>query len=209
MRRWVILCCIGLLSVLLLAGFLGGLAVPSRAHAAAGSGARDVAANTSVNALVPITRSWTIEPGGAPWWLRDVGVVLEFDPGATGVVTVAMSPATPQNPPPGGAISRSWWISTTSPAYEVTATFIYSDVVRDIVLALDKSGSMEFDTLCYGCWTLGGNTYSRYVTENPTPGVDNLPCHGGTCYPLPWDGPANGTPERCGATMAYQDDGCD
>ncbi len=208
MRRWVILCSIGLLSVLLLAGFLGGIAVPSRARAAAGSEARDVVASTSANALVPITRSQTIEPD-TPMWLRDVGVVLEFGPGATGVVTAAMSPATPQNPPPGGAISRSWWITTTSPAYEVDATFIYTDVVRDIVLAFDKSGSMEFDTLCYGCWDDGGNEYSRYVIQDPVPGVDNLPCHGGICYPLPWDGPANGAPEHCGPTEVYQDDGYD
>ncbi len=198
MRRWVILCSIGLLSVLLLAGFLGELAVPSRAHAAAGSGARDVAANTSVNALVPITRSWTIEPGGAPWWLRDVGVVLEFDPGATGVVTVAMSPATPQDPPLGGAVSRSWWITTTSSAYEVTTTFIYSDVVRDIALLLDSSGSMEFDTLCYGCWEKDADDY-----------VFQAPCRDGICHPLPWDGPANGTPERCESLEVYQDDGYD
>ncbi len=80
----------------------------------------------------------------------------------------------------------------------------------DIALAFDRSGSMEFDTLCYGCWDDDGNPYSRYVTEDPEPGVDNLPCHGGACFPLPWDGPANGTPEHCEpTTSAYQDDGHD
>ena len=51
----------------------------------------------------------------------------------------------------------------------------------DVVLIFDKSGSMEFDTLCYGCWT-----------DN---GTDAYPA--GNRYPLPWGGPANGTPFHC------------
>ena len=157
MHRWAILGSLVLVSVLLLAAFLGVLAAPSRAHVVPldtdlGK-ARDTVASTNANTTMPITQSEIIQPG-VPMWLRDVGVVLEFAPDVTGVVTVALSPTTLQNPPPGGAIPRSWWITTTSPSYEVSATFIYSDVVRDIVVALDKSGSMEYDTLCYGCWEI-------------------------------------------------------
>ena len=52
----------------------------------------------------------------------------------------------------------------------------------DIVLVFDKSGSMEFDTLCYGCWEPNGDL-----------------------HPLPWDGPADGDPEHCDPIAAYND----
>ncbi len=52
----------------------------------------------------------------------------------------------------------------------------------DIVLVFDKSGSMEFDTLCYGCWESNGDL-----------------------HPLPWNGPADGDPEHCDPTSAYSD----
>ncbi len=51
----------------------------------------------------------------------------------------------------------------------------------DIVLVFDKSGSMEFDTLCYGCWTPGKNK------EYPD----------GERWPLRWDGPPDGLPYHC------------
>ena len=62
----------------------------------------------------------------------------------------------------------------------------------DVVIVFDRSGSMEFDTLCYGCW-------------NET--ADEYP--GGDIYPLTWDGPANGTPQRCETTQRYRYDNRD
>lgn len=51
----------------------------------------------------------------------------------------------------------------------------------DVALVFDVSGSMEFDTLCYGCWTpVTGQIYPE-----------------GTRWPLPWGGTANGTPTHC------------
>lgn len=63
----------------------------------------------------------------------------------------------------------------------------------DIAIVFDRSGSMEFDTLCYGCW-------------EPATGV---PYPGGVLYPLRWDGPADGPPAHCGATQRYQYGGYD
>ncbi len=57
----------------------------------------------------------------------------------------------------------------------------------DVVLVFDKSGSMEFDTLCYGCWT---DTSSQEYPE-------------GSLHPLPWNGPANGPPYACSGTGSY------
>jgi hypothetical protein len=51
----------------------------------------------------------------------------------------------------------------------------------DVALIFDKSGSMEFDTLCYGCWT-------------PKSGVAYPD---GDLWPLPWGGPPNGLPTHC------------
>lgn len=57
----------------------------------------------------------------------------------------------------------------------------------DIVIVFDNSGSMEFDTLCYGCWAKNAS----------------LPYPGGNLYPLPWRGDANGPPQHCGATQEF------
>ncbi|HOT91698.1 MAG TPA: VWA domain-containing protein [Anaerolineae bacterium] len=51
----------------------------------------------------------------------------------------------------------------------------------DVVLVYDNSGSMEFDTLCYGCWS-------------PRTGVAYPD---GNRWPLPWNGPASGPPAHC------------
>ncbi len=51
----------------------------------------------------------------------------------------------------------------------------------DIMLAFDESGSMEFFTLCHGCWTpRDGELYPA-----------------GDRWPLPWWGPADGPPIQC------------
>jgi len=63
----------------------------------------------------------------------------------------------------------------------------------DIVIVFDRSGSMEFDTLCYGCW-------------EPSAGV---PYPGGNIFPLPWNGDADGPPQHCGPTHAYRYSGED
>jgi hypothetical protein len=62
----------------------------------------------------------------------------------------------------------------------------------DVVIVFDKSGSMEFDTLCYGCWVGDGGDYPS-----------------GDLYPLPWEGAANGTPQHCSAGQRYTSDGHD
>ena len=62
----------------------------------------------------------------------------------------------------------------------------------DVAIVFDKSGSMEFDTLCYGCWGSSGDDYPD-----------------GNLYPLVWDGAANGTPDHCGPTQRYQNNGED
>jgi len=51
----------------------------------------------------------------------------------------------------------------------------------DVVLVFDKSGSMEFDTLCYGCWT------PKSGAEYPEGGR----------WQLRWDGPPYGPPAHC------------
>jgi hypothetical protein len=60
----------------------------------------------------------------------------------------------------------------------------------DVTLVFDVSGSMEFDTLCYGCWTpISGQIYPD-----------------GARWPLPWNGPAEGTPAHCsgsGSALTY------
>ncbi len=57
----------------------------------------------------------------------------------------------------------------------------------DVVLVFDRSGSMEFDTLCYGCWQK----------------QSGIPYPGGQIFPLPWNGPANGSPAHCGSTQEF------
>ncbi|MCP4540993.1 MAG: VWA domain-containing protein [Chloroflexi bacterium] len=67
----------------------------------------------------------------------------------------------------------------------------------DVVIIFDRSGSMEFNTICYGCW------------EKET-GVDYPD---GNFYPLPWDGPADwdpgdpNPPERCEQPSEYVSSG--
>jgi len=51
----------------------------------------------------------------------------------------------------------------------------------DVVLVFDKSGSMEFDTLCYGCWIPEAN--KEYPDGKPVP--------------LRWDGAPDGSPYHC------------
>lgn len=57
----------------------------------------------------------------------------------------------------------------------------------DTVLVFDRSGSMEFDTLCYGCWQKNSG----------------VPYPGGLIYPLRWSGPPNGPPVHCGTTQEF------
>lgn len=60
----------------------------------------------------------------------------------------------------------------------------------DIVLVFDNSGSMEFDTICYGCWGK----------------ANDLAYPQGTTYPLPWDSDRNGQPDHCegNAPLTYE-----
>ena len=74
----------------------------------------------------------------------------------------------------------------------------------DIVLVFDKSGSMEFNTLCYGCWE------EQSGVQYPS----------GELHPLPWRGaadwdeedgilPSDNPPEHCGSTQRYEYSGHD
>lgn len=57
----------------------------------------------------------------------------------------------------------------------------------DVVLIYDTSGSMEFDTLCYGCWSpKSGEAYPE-----------------GDRWRLPWNGPPTGPPEHCSGSTPY------
>jgi len=139
----------------------------------------------------PVTAASVITPG-MPLALGDTDVTLTFAPGASGTVTATLVPTTPVNPPRYGAIERSWFITTTAENYSATATFGYDwNYPNDVVLAIDTSGSMEFDTLCYGCWTVSN------TLEYPE----------GNRWPLPWNGPADGPPEHCAGSAPYQDNG--
>ncbi len=62
----------------------------------------------------------------------------------------------------------------------------------DVVLVFDKSGSMEFDTRCYGCWT------SESDKEYPD----------GTYWFLPWDDDdGDGVPTHCEGSDPYEEGG--
>ncbi len=73
----------------------------------------------------------------------------------------------------------SLWVSASATAENINNL--------DIVIVFDRSGSMEFDTLCYGCWQA----------------QSGVPYPGGLIYPLPWNGPPNGPPAHCGATQEF------
>ncbi|MBN2004607.1 MAG: VWA domain-containing protein [Anaerolineae bacterium] len=135
----------------------------------------------------PVTASAAIAPE-TPLAMGDTGVTLTFAAGAAGAVTVTLVPTMPIAPPPGATLNSSWLVTTTAEDYAVTATFAYSQIVPvDVVVAVDTSGSMEFDTLCYGCWT-------------PT---STLEYPEGNLHPLPWNGPTDGPPLHCGMTATW------
>ena len=133
--------------------------------------------------------------------MGDTDVILEFAPGASGMVTVTTVPTTPVNPPVYGAIPMNWHITTTATSYEVTATFVYSRAARDadIALVFDKSGSMEYETLCYGCWDPWGTD---------VPGSSENDCNDpdGCLHPLKWSqDSATATANHCRTGNTYSD----
>lgn len=75
----------------------------------------------------------------------------------------------------------------------------------DIMLAFDVSGSMEFFTLCYGCWTPYSHTlYGPCDHYDPNSNLcytfdpeENDYRPSGNIWPLPWDGPPDGPPQHC------------
>ncbi len=76
---------------------------------------------------------------------------------------------------------RQFPVEATAEAENITSL--------DIALVYDRSGSMEFDTLCYGCWErqgLGGCT-------NPD----------GCIYPLQWSGVSTMTAAHCATSTTY------
>ncbi|MFQ5614123.1 MAG: TadE/TadG family type IV pilus assembly protein, partial [Anaerolineae bacterium] len=57
----------------------------------------------------------------------------------------------------------------------VTDNAIAQNVTNlDVAVVFDRSGSMEFDTICYNCWTPGGGSGSEYPNT-------------GTFSPIPFD----------------------
>ncbi len=73
----------------------------------------------------------------------------------------------------------SLWVSASATAENINNL--------DIVIVFDRSGSMEFDTICYGCWQA----------------QSGVPYPGGLIFPLPWNGPPNGPPAHCGTTQEF------
>ena len=58
----------------------------------------------------------------------------------------------------------------------------------DTVIVYDKSGSMEYDTLCYGCWEQSADQYpSGYI------------------YPLPWSGYTMDSADHCASACGEDD----
>ena len=102
---------------------------------------------------------------------HDVGTYdIYFDD--TNVITVPVDST--------GAISYSWTIppETAPGSYEIkstvsglTDTVVASNTIvvehlkRDIVFVMDRSGSTEFDPICYGCWSRKPNAPDE--NENP------------------------------------------
>ncbi len=130
----------------------------------------------------------TIQPG-KPMVMGEADLILEFAPGASGIVTATRISTRPVDPPPGG-YPVHWEITTTAASYTATATFLLNAATvpitaADTVLTVDQSGSMEFETLCYGCWTpASGKEYPD-----------------GDFWPLPWNGPADGPPAHCAGNV--------
>ncbi|MFP4346619.1 MAG: pilus assembly protein TadG-related protein, partial [Anaerolineales bacterium] len=60
----------------------------------------------------------------------------------------------------------------------------------DVALVFDMSSSMEFDSLCRGCWVPDGDPYPS-----------------GHLNPLNWDGDLNGDPDHCEGSSPLQHDG--
>jgi len=61
----------------------------------------------------------------------------------------------------------------------------------DIVLVYDRSGSMEYDTLCYGCWELSDDPERQYPS--------------GFIYPLPWSSTTTATADHCASECEETD----
>ncbi|MBN1872648.1 MAG: VWA domain-containing protein [Anaerolineae bacterium] len=143
--------------------------------------------------VTPTSYTAPIHPG-TEMLMGNTNLKLAFAPGATGTITATLWPARPVAPPITGVFSPYWILSTTATNYEVTATFDYRRTTQvteaDIVLVVDKSGSMEMDTLCYGCWT-------------PEEGVDYPD---GNFWPLPWGGGPDGdpAPTLCEGNAPYE-----
>jgi len=60
----------------------------------------------------------------------------------------------------------------------------------DIVIVYDKSGSMEFDTLCYGCWEPSEEQYPN-----------------GYIYPLHWSDSTIESADHCATNNRYHERG--
>ncbi len=116
----------------------------------------------------------------------------------TSIVITTMDHENNPNPPADGASRIRVRVTEQVDVYfmkllgfktiPVTGVASAENIVNlDIVLAFDKSGSMEFDTLCYGCWT-------------PDAGVEYP---SGNLWPLRWDGSQYGPPAHCAANTPW------
>jgi len=61
----------------------------------------------------------------------------------------------------------------------------------DTVIVYDKSGSMEFDTICYGCWEPSSDPDVQYPEGN--------------IYPLPWASCPSSNPDDCTSNPSVPD----
>jgi len=103
-----------------------------------------------------------------------VGIATLFSANAQGGVHDAVADM-------ASADFRSVSVETSAEAEHV------SDV--DIVIVYDKSGSMEYDTLCYGCWEpISGTLYPD-----------------GNIYPLQWSTHTTATADHCASACGDSD----
>ena len=87
----------------------------------------------------------------------------------------------------GAAAGAATLLSASAQGDSVGAAEVNSEGI-DVVIVYDKSGSMEFDTLCYGCWE---PSEARYPDGN--------------IYPLPWSDSTIASADHCATDDRYYD----
>jgi uncharacterized repeat protein (TIGR01451 family) len=89
----------------------------------------------------------------------------------------------------GAAAGAATLLSASAQGDSVGAAEVNSEGI-DVAIVYDKSGSMEFDTLCYGCWE---PSEARYPDGN--------------IYPLPWSDSTMESADHCAIHDRYHEQG--